>query len=93
MLIIPTRTPNLTQSANPLADVSSGGNLFSGTDWEWLIAGSYNSHAIIEPEQIVVTYPGGMIDLLGQDYRPASGRELNANRIEQALLEMRRFYQ
>jgi hypothetical protein len=34
-----------------------------------------------------------MIDLLGQDYRPASGRELNASRIEQALLEMRRFYQ
>ena len=88
-----TLLADLLNCTNPLADVSSGGNLFSGTDWEWLIAGSYNSHAIIEPEQIIVTYPGGMIDLLGQDYRPASGRELNASRIEQALLEMRRFYQ
>ncbi|MEC9376111.1 MAG: DUF3413 domain-containing protein [Pseudomonadota bacterium] len=78
---------------NPASDFSSGVNLFTEKDWEWFIAGSYNSHAIIEPDKLVVTYPGGMIDLLDNDYLPLENIELNAVRIEEALLEMRRFYQ
>lgn len=77
---------------NPAEDYSSGRNLFSGESWEWMMAGSYTSHAIIEPGQIVVTYPGGLIELLGSDYRPDSALELNAGLMQDAMLEMRRFY-
>ena len=56
------------------------------------MAGSYSSHAIIEPDKIIVTYPGGLVELLDSDYRPAPGLELDAARIEEAMLEMRRFY-
>jgi hypothetical protein len=56
------------------------------------MAGSYSSHAIITPDKIIVTYPGGLIELLGPDYRPAPGLELDAGIIEEAMLEMRRFY-
>jgi membrane-anchored protein YejM (alkaline phosphatase superfamily) len=88
-----TLLQDLLSCDNPASDYSSGTNLFLRRDWEWFIAGSYNSHAIVEPNKLLVTYPGGMIDLLGNDYRPSPDLELDAGRVEQALLEMRRFYQ
>ena len=77
---------------NPYADYSSGTNLFDENSWQWIMAGSYSSHAIVEPDKIVVTYPGGLIELLGPDYRPQPELRLDAERIEEAMLEMRRFY-
>jgi membrane-anchored protein YejM (alkaline phosphatase superfamily) len=77
---------------NPYTDYSSGGNLFDEQPWRWIMAGSYSSHAIIEPDTILVTYPGGLIELLGPDYRPAPDLQLNPQLIEEAMVEMRRFY-
>ena len=34
---------------------SIGRNLFAGEPWDWTMAGSYTSHAIIEPEQLAAT--------------------------------------
>jgi len=79
--------------SNPVADYSSGGKLFDGESWEWIMAGSYSSSAIVEPDKIIVTYPGGLIELLDADYRPTSDVKLDPRRIEEAMLEMRRFYQ
>jgi membrane-anchored protein YejM (alkaline phosphatase superfamily) len=79
--------------SNPVADYSSGGKLFDGESWEWIMAGSYSSSAIVEPDKIIVTYPGGLIELLDADYRPTSEVKLDPRRIEEAMLEMRRFYQ
>lgn len=78
--------------ANPPADYTSGGNLFEGKSWDWIIAGSYSSHAIVEPDKVVVSYPGGLIELLGPDYRPAPSLQLDRDRIEESMIEMRRFY-
>ncbi len=77
---------------NPPADYASGGNLFAAQPWPWMIAGSYTSHAIVEPGQLVVTYPGGLIELLGSDYRPDSALQLNPAIMQDAMQEMRRFY-
>jgi hypothetical protein len=77
---------------NESADYAVGRNLFAGADWDWLIAGSYNSHAIIEPDRVVVTHPGGFVELLGPDYRPLRGAAVDARVIEAALRDMRRFY-
>ena len=87
-----TLLTELLQCSNPASDYSSGANLLNAQDWEWFIAGSYNSHAIVEAEQLVVTYPGGMIDLLDHEYRPAPDLKLDPDRVAEALLEMRRFY-
>ncbi len=78
--------------SNPASDYSSGENLFAGKDWRWLLAGSYNSHAIIEPDKIVVTNPGGFIEVLGPDYKPDRDLRLDAGVMEEAVIEMRRFY-
>jgi membrane-anchored protein YejM (alkaline phosphatase superfamily) len=77
---------------NPYNDYSSGGNLFDAKSWEWIVAGSYNSYAVIEPDKIVVNNVGGLVELLGPDYRPDPALRLDASRIEDVMLEMRRFY-
>jgi hypothetical protein len=75
------------------AGYGMGRNLFSAQSWEWMIAGSYHSFAIVEPGRIIVSEPGGFARVLGDDYREAEGAKLDAARIEQAIGEMRRFYQ
>ena len=77
---------------NPYSDYSSGGNLFAAQSWQWIVAGSYNSYAIVEPDKIVVTNPGGLVELLGPDYKQNSELQLDPGRIEEVMLEMRRFY-
>ncbi len=77
---------------NDPQDYALGGNLFSGKDWPWIIAGSYNSHAIIEPERAIVTHPGGYVEVLGPDYRPIPGARFDPVVVAAALRDMRRFY-
>lgn len=77
---------------NPPTDYSAGRNLFDGVSWNWIIAGSYHDHAIVEPGRIMVTEPGGFAEVLGPDYRPPPDARLDAGLIEKSLVEMRRFY-
>ncbi|MBX3703231.1 MAG: DUF3413 domain-containing protein [Steroidobacteraceae bacterium] len=77
---------------NDPSDYGMGRNLFRGESWEWIIAGSYHSFAIVEPARIIVSEPGGLARVLGPDYRDAKGAKLDAARVEQAIAEMRRFY-
>ncbi len=77
---------------NPPSDYSMGRNLFSGVSWDWIIAGSYQSYAIVEPQRIMVTEPGGFAEVLGPDYRAPADASLDAALIEKSMAEMRRFY-
>jgi membrane-anchored protein YejM (alkaline phosphatase superfamily) len=77
---------------NPPGDYSMGRNLFAGESWDWIIAGSYHSYAIVEPHRILLTTPGGFADVLDPDYRLAEGAKLDPVLIEKAFAEMRRFY-
>jgi len=87
-----TLLEGLLGCTNPPADYSVGRNLFDGISWDWIIAGSYHAHAIVEPGQVMVSEPGGFAEVLGPDYRPSVDARLNAQRIEESLREMRRFY-
>lgn len=78
--------------SNDPADYAVGSNLFAGRDWPWILAGSYNSHAIIEPERAIVTHPGGFVEVLGPDYRPMPGARYDPAVVAEALRDMRRFY-
>lgn len=77
---------------NDPADYGMGRNLLAGESWEWIIAGSYHSFAIVEPGRIIVSGPGGLAEVLGPDYRESGRAKLDPARIEQAVNEMRRFY-
>jgi membrane-anchored protein YejM (alkaline phosphatase superfamily) len=83
---------NLLGCANPPSDYSVGRDLFAGESWTWIMAGSYNARAIVEPDQVIVSNPGGLVEILGPDYRPAESPRLDAALIEESMREMRRFY-
>jgi membrane-anchored protein YejM (alkaline phosphatase superfamily) len=73
-------------------DYALGRNLYAGRDWDWIIAGSYNSHAILQPDRVIVSHAGGFVELLGADYRPLPGAAPDARVVAEAMSAMRRFY-
>jgi membrane-anchored protein YejM (alkaline phosphatase superfamily) len=77
---------------NPPDDYSIGQSLFSGESWKWTMAGSYTQHAIVEPEQVIVSHPGGFVEILDQHYRPVSDSSLNAELIRESMEAQRRFF-
>jgi membrane-anchored protein YejM (alkaline phosphatase superfamily) len=87
-----TLLKELFNCRNPATDYGMGRNLFDGVSWKWIIAGSYDAHAIVQPERVLVTHPSGLVEVLGSDLRPLADTTLDAELIEQALTEMRRFY-
>jgi membrane-anchored protein YejM (alkaline phosphatase superfamily) len=87
-----TLLADLLGCANDPADYSVGRNLFSGRSWDWIIAGSYNSHAIVEPDRLIVSHPGGLVEILGPDYRPLRDARVDTSVVEAAVADMRRFY-
>ncbi|MDP6674587.1 MAG: DUF3413 domain-containing protein [Gammaproteobacteria bacterium] len=76
---------------NPPSDYSVGRNLFSGQSWDWMMAGSYTSHAIVEPGRVIVSHPGGFVEVLGSDYRPVQDKTLNVQLIQDSLEAQRRY--
>ena len=76
---------------NPPRDYAVGRNLFSGESWDWTMAGSYTDHAIVEPGQVIVSHPGGFVEVRGPGYRPVSGATLDAGLIQNSLEAQRRF--
>ncbi len=57
-----------------------------------MMAGSYTAHAIVEPEQIIVSRPGGYVEVFGPDYRPSEDYELDPALIQESLEAQRRFF-
>lgn len=77
---------------NDPADYAIGHDIFAGRDWDWILAGSYNSHAIIQPGSVIVTHPGGFVEVLDDAYRPVAGADIDAGVVAEAMSVMRRFY-
>jgi membrane-anchored protein YejM (alkaline phosphatase superfamily) len=67
--LAPTLMKELLGCSNPPADYSVGNNLFDGLEWPWLVAGSYFNYAVLEPDQVTVTYPNGLYEVRDWDYR------------------------
>ncbi len=87
-----TLLQDLFGCTSPPADYGVGRNLFAGRSWDWIIAGSYHSWAIVERDRVTVTTPGGLAEVLGPDYRDLADAPLDPALIESTLAEMRRFY-
>ncbi|MEZ5564533.1 MAG: sulfatase-like hydrolase/transferase [Gammaproteobacteria bacterium] len=87
-----TLLEGLFHCSNPPSDYSVGHNLFDGMSWDWIIAASYVAHAIVQPNRVMVSEPGGFAEVLGPDYRPPANGRLDAALIEESLRAMRRFY-
>ncbi|MBT8064498.1 MAG: sulfatase-like hydrolase/transferase, partial [Gammaproteobacteria bacterium] len=67
--VVPTLMQDLLGCSNAVSDYSVGGNLFDGESWDWMVAGSYYNYAVLEPDQVTVTFPNGLFEVRDPDYR------------------------
>jgi membrane-anchored protein YejM (alkaline phosphatase superfamily) len=82
----------LLACSNAYSDYSSGQDLFDGPQWDWLIAGSYDNYAVLEPEQITVTFPNGMYEVRDSNYRLLDNPQFNGKVLEAVMRENTRFH-
>ena len=87
-----TLLQDLLGCGNPPQDYALGQNLFSGSSWEWIIAGSYTDHAIVQPEQVTVSYPGGFVEVRDERYRPIDRSNLDPAVVQASMQAMRRYF-
>jgi len=90
--LAPTLMQEVLGCSNPPSDYASGLNLFSGKDWQWLLAGSYYNYAVLESDQITVTYPNGRFEVRDWDYRIAPDPVIRGDVLESVTKENSRFY-
>ncbi|MDZ4731274.1 MAG: DUF3413 domain-containing protein [Xanthomonadales bacterium] len=90
--IVPTLMQNVLGCRNDPADYSSGHNLFAGKNWDWLLAGSYYNYAVLEPDQITVTYPNGQYEVRDWNYRILSQPKVRGDVLMSVTQENSRFY-
>lgn len=90
--LVPTLMQDVLGCSNPPSDYSSGRNLLSGQDWDWLLAGSYYNYAVLEPDQITVTYPNGTFEVRDWNYRITPDPQVRGAVLESVIKENSRFY-
>ena len=90
--IAPTLLRRLLACNNAYSDYSSGQDLYDGPQWDWLLAGSYYNYAVLEPEQITVTFPNGMYEVRDRNYQLLDHPQFNAEVLEAVMRENTRFH-
>ena len=90
--VLPTLMTEMLGCNNPVTDYASGVNLFEQRDWEWLLAGSYYNYAVLEPDQVTITYPGGSFEVRRWDYGIITKPEVRGAILEAVSAENTRFY-
>jgi membrane-anchored protein YejM (alkaline phosphatase superfamily) len=90
--VAPTLMRRLLACSNDYSDYASGVDLFEGPQWDWMIAGSYYNYAVLEPEQITVTFPNGTYEVRDNDYRLMDEPQFNSDVLEAVMRENTRFH-
>jgi hypothetical protein len=90
--IVPTVVRRLFGCTNPPSDYSSGHDLFSDAQWDWIIATSYDDFALVEPDRATVIGRTGYYEIRDADYRLIPRPRVRADVLRAAMHEMSRFY-
>jgi hypothetical protein len=90
--IVPTLMQDLLGCSNPASDYSIGSNLFEQQAWDWMLAGSYYNYAVLEPDQVTITFPNGLYEVRDWDYRLAPDPKFRGDVLEGVAEQNARFY-
>ena len=90
--LLPTLMSGVLGCTNEAADYSSGRNLFSEVDWDWVLAGSYYNYAVLEADQLTITYPNGSYEMRRWDYQLIQDPVVNGELLQAVTRENSRFY-
>jgi membrane-anchored protein YejM (alkaline phosphatase superfamily) len=89
--VAPTLLSELLGCANPPEEYSSGHGLFSDKQWDWLVASSYTGFAVVEPDQVTVSY-GSYFEVRDREYKLVESPRIRADVVSQAIRETGRFF-
>ena len=90
--VVPTLMQELLGCSNPPGDYSVGRNLFDHQGWDWMLAGSYYNYAVLEPDQVTITFPNGLYEVRDWDYRLAREPRFRGDVLEGVSEQNARFY-
>ncbi len=90
--VAPTLVRRLLGCSNAYSDYSIGRDLYDGPQWDWIIAGSYYNYAVLEPEQITVTFPNGTYEVRDNNYRLLEAPRFNGEVLEAVMRANTRFH-
>jgi membrane-anchored protein YejM (alkaline phosphatase superfamily) len=90
--VAPTLLRHLLGCSNPASDYASGQDLLEAPQWDWLIAGSYYNYAVLEPQQVTVTFPNGTYEVRDNNYRLLEQPQFNGDVLEAVMRENTRFH-
>ncbi len=90
--VVPTLMHDLLGCSNPPEDYSIGGNLYDGTSWDFMLAGSYYNYAVLEPDQVTITFPNGLYEVRDWDYHLLQKPEFRGSVLEAVSEQNSRFY-
>ncbi len=90
--IVPTLVQDLLGCSNPPGDYSTGNNLFGKKEWDWMIAGSYYNYAVLEPDQVTITFPNGLYEVRDWEYRLVKKPVFRGDILEAAAEQNARFF-
>jgi membrane-anchored protein YejM (alkaline phosphatase superfamily) len=91
--VAPTLLGGVLGCANPPSDYAVGGDLYDGEGWPWIVAGSYYNYAVVEPDQVTVTFPNGRYEVRDRDYRLLEQPRFDAEVLEAVMRENTRFFE
>ena len=78
--------------SDPPSTYSVGRDLFDGTSWDFIVAGSYYNYAVLEPDQVTVTFPNGLFEVRDWDYRLVREPKFRGDVLEAVAEQNARFY-
>ena len=90
--IVPTLMQDFFGCSNPPDDYSVGRNLFEGTSWPWMLAGSYYNYAVLEPDQVTITFPNGLYEVRDWDYHLLPQPQFRGSVLEAVSEQNARFF-
>lgn len=90
--IVPTLMQELLSCSNPPSDYSVGENLFDMKEWDWMVAGSYFNYAVLEPDQVTVTYPNGLYEVRDWEYKLSREPQFRGDVLEAVSEQNARFF-
>lgn len=89
--VAPTLLTEVLGCENPPSDYSSGGNLFTGPEWSWLVAASYTGFAIVQPERVTISTGVSFETRDASDYKISRDPHLDREVLLRAIRETSRF--
>jgi membrane-anchored protein YejM (alkaline phosphatase superfamily) len=90
--VVPTLLQDVLGCTNSPETYSSGHNLFASTDWTWLLAGSYYNYAVLEPDQLTITFPNGRFEVRDWNYQLLDQPQIRGSVLESVARENSRFH-